>query len=77
MNENADPMGTTEIAQQASIDMTGVTLAVVVAVVAAGLLVWHIQQVKKRPATTYDKAIGGVWAAVIVLAVGRAISLLV
>ena len=56
-------------------DVTGVALAVVVAVVAAGLLFWHIQQVKKRPATGHDKLMGGVWAALIVLALGRVIFL--
>lgn len=52
-------------------DVTGVVLAAVVAVVAIGLLYWHIQQVKKRPATGYDKMMGALWAALIVLALGR------
>jgi hypothetical protein len=52
-------------------DVTGVVLAVVVAVVASGLLYWHIQQVKKRPATSHDKLMGALWAALIVLALGR------
>ena len=77
MEESATPLGTTELAEQAAIDTTGVTLAICVALVAVGLLIWHVQQVKKRPATTYDKAVGGLWAAVVVLAVGRTISLLV
>jgi len=77
MEESTNSVGTTELAEQAAIDTTGVTLAICVALVAAGLLIWHIQQAKKRPATTYDKAVGGLWAAVVVLAVWRTISLLV
>lgn len=76
MNESAEAVGTTELANQAAIDTTGVALAVCVALVAAGLLVWHIQQVKKRPATSYDKAVGGLWAGVAVVAIGRTIWLL-
>lgn len=52
-------------------DVTGVVLAVVVALVAGGLLYWHIQQVKRRPATGYDKMMGALWAALVVLALGR------
>lgn len=52
-------------------DVTGVVLAVVVAAVAGGLLFWHFQQVKRRPATGYDKMMGALWAALVVLALGR------
>jgi hypothetical protein len=52
-------------------DVTGVVLAVAVAIVAGGLLYWHVQQVKKRPATGYDKMMGALWAALVVLALGR------
>lgn len=70
-----DGAGTIEVVHETGLDSTGIALAVVVAVVAAGLLFWHIQQVKQRPATSYDKLVGGLWAAMIVLAVGRALSL--
>lgn len=56
-------------------DVTGVVLAVVVAVVAGGLLFWHVQQVKQRPATGHDKMMAGLWAALIVLALGRVVFL--
>ncbi len=77
MEESGNAAGPTEIVQQTAIDTTGVALAVIVAIVAAGLFFWHVQQVKQRPATGYDKLVGGLWAAVVVLAIGRAISLIV
>ncbi len=58
-------------------DVTGVVLAVVVASVASGLFYWHIQQVKKRPATSHDKLMGAIWAALIVLALVRVAFLVV
>ena len=56
-------------------DVTGVALAVVVGIVAAALLFWHVQQVKKRPAMGHDKLMGAVWAALIVLALARVVCL--
>jgi len=76
MDDGAEGVGAIEVVHETAMDTTGVALAVVVAIVAAGLLYWHIQQVKQRPATSYDKLVGGLWAAMIVLAVGRAISLM-
>lgn len=54
-------------------DTTGVALAVGVAVLAAAILVWHLRQVRTRPATTHDRLMAAVWAAMIVLAAGRAL----
>ena len=58
-------------------DMQGIWLPAVVAVLAGGLLYWHIQEVKKRPATTHDKLMGAIWAAVLVLGLGRVIILMI
>jgi uncharacterized membrane protein len=52
-------------------DVTGVVLSAAVALVAGGLLFWHIQQVRKRPATGHDKLMAALWAALVVLALGR------
>lgn len=76
MNET-EAAGAAEVVQQTGIDTAGVGFAAAVAVVAVALLAWHVRQVQLRPATTYDKVIGGVWAAIIVLAVVRVVSLLV
>ena len=78
MDEKTDAAENTAITEQAAaIDMTAVTLSFVVAAIAIVLLLWHIQQVKKRPATSHDKMTGGIWAAVAVLAIARAVSLLI
>ena len=52
-----------------------ILLALAVAVVSGGLLYWHIQQVKKRPATGHDKLMGAVWAAMLVLSLARVLYL--
>lgn len=56
-------------------DMNGMWLPVVVAVLSAGLLYWHVQEVRKRPATTHDKLMGAIWAAMLVFGLGRVIYL--
>ncbi|MCE9638062.1 MAG: hypothetical protein K8T90_20365 [Planctomycetes bacterium] len=52
-------------------DFTSMSFAIIAAVIAAIGLWWHVILAKRGIATTRDRMLGGVWAAVFVLALGR------
>ena len=52
-------------------DFASLTFAVIAAVVAAIGLAWHFTLAKKGRATGRDRLMGGVWAALLVLSLGR------
>lgn len=58
-------------------DTGGIAFAAVAGLVSAVALVWHFQQVKKRPATGHDKLMAAAWAAILVMSVGRVIALVI
>lgn len=56
-------------------DFTGITFAVLAAVVSAGGLWWHITIARKGQASGRDRMLGAVWAGVLVLSLGRIVFL--
>ena len=58
-------------------DFSGIAFAAVATLVSAAALLWHFQQVKKRPATGHDRLMAAAWAALVVFAAGRLIFLIV
>jgi hypothetical protein len=56
-------------------DFTGIWFSVLAAVVSVGGLWWHVALAKKGQATGRDRMLGAVWAAVLVLSLGRIVYL--
>lgn len=52
-------------------DFTSMSFAIIAAVISAIGVWWHVILAKRGIATMRDRVLGGVWAAVFVLAIGR------
>lgn len=56
-------------------DVKGMAFPAIVAAVSAAGLFWHFSRARKGPITGQDKAMGGAWAAMLVLAAARVLYL--